>query len=386
MATTSYQRNDLRDAIADTTIQANLSSQVNIQNILNRTARMVFAEIDLRSAKRIAVISPNVFDNVYLYTAPADLKDYALVDIRPQVSRQLDSRVKLVIPEQFDRKKSDRNLMVSVLDDDFVRKLMIDIDVDETKKQAAGMDSINSGGGTWIVFGDGTNVVLDKVNRVEGSGSLKFDLVGSGTTAGLENSSLTSFNISDYTNDGYALAWIYINSITNLTNFIIRIGSSSGNYHQITVTADSAGNAFVNGWNLIRWNFADKSDTGTPDDTAVDYCTVYMTKTSGKSDDGYRIDDVQLHTGDIYEVEYYTKYPWQNTSGTYLENSTSGTDYVNADTDEFDLLVFRGKVELARELRDWEQYNAALAEYREMTKKYKLSHPSQRLLFETEYN
>lgn len=390
MALSNYQRNDLQNAIVDATINPNIGTQVALTAILNRTARMVYMEADLKSAKRYAALTPNIFDDVYTYVAPTDLKDYAIIDVRPQAepTRTLNSRVRLVTPEAFSRKKGGRNLYVSVLDDELARVLLIDIDVNDNKEVVSTLDSLDAGSSTnWVLFGDATNVVLDTNNKVEGGGSVKFDLVGSGTTAGIQNSGIDSFAIgTDVVDSGAAFAWIYINSITNITNFILRIGSSSTVYFQITETTDAAGNAFVNGWNLIRFDFADKTETGTVDRGAIDYVAIYMTKTSGKNDDGYRVDALQLHSGEIYNILYYSKFPWQTASSVYAENSTQGTDYLNCDTDDFDIFVFRGKMELARELRDWEQYKFAEAEYQRMLQKYKLVHPSERLKLESEYS
>ena len=104
MALSSFTRNALRDIAYDSVANSSVGTQVNMQDVLNRSARMVYAEMDLKSSKRRAVLTPNVFDDVYVYTAPTDLKEYGIIDVRPQAydSRVLDSRVKLVGPEQFD--------------------------------------------------------------------------------------------------------------------------------------------------------------------------------------------------------------------------------------------------------------------------------------------
>lgn len=386
MAAPTYSRNNLISAAFDDTIQANLANQVDLQDAANKAIRELYLDVDLKSAKRLSVITPNIFDDVYIYTAPTDLKDYAIIDIRPQAydSRTLNSRVMLVTPEVFDRKKNDRNLLVSVLDDENTRKLLVNIDVSDTQHDIATMDTLDSGSSTnWVLFGDATNVVLDADNKVQGSGSIKFDLVGSGTTAGISNSNIDSFALNAAIRDaGAAFAWIYVNSITDLTNFIMRIGSSASNYYQMTETTDQAGNSFVVGWNLVRFDFVDKTETGTVDDDAITYVAVYMTKDSAKADDGYRIDDIQLHSGEIYEILYYSKFPWQNTSLTYLENSTSGTDWINVDTDEIGLASAKVQMEVYRRLRDWEMYNVAKSEYNEQLAKYKLIHPSERAKLE----
>jgi len=151
------------------------------------------------------------------------------------------------------------------------------------------------------------------------------------------------------------------------------------NYYAITVTTQADGTAFTNGWNLLRFDFANATENGTVTDSAVDSVRIYMTKTSGKSDDGYRVDDLTFHTGEFYTIYYYSKYPWQTSAGTYIENSTTTTDKINLDTDELELLTFIGKREVAAELRDWEQFKRADEEYKARLKEYKTKYPTQRI-------
>lgn len=249
----------------------------------------------------------------------------------------------------------------------------------------ATLDSTTADGGTWVAFGDATNVTSESDNYVVGSGSVEFDLVGSGTTAGLENTAVTSFDVTDYVNAGHVFVWVYINSTTNLTNWIIRLGSDSSNYFTQTVTTNQVSASFVNGWNLLRFDFASMTETGTVTRTAIDYIAIYMTKTSGKSDDGYRIDHMVLHTGEIHNLLYYSRYPWQSSGGTYLEDSTANTDLLNAETDEVDGFVFRSKMELFRELRRFDLVADAKSEYEVWKANYKRQNPSERIHRERNY-
>jgi len=382
---TSYLYTALRDSILDSTINPSAAYIVAVRDHINRAARIVYGELDLRGSKRRSTITPFVFDDFYDYTCPVDLKDYAIIDIIPQGERKLNSRPKLVTPEYFDRKKGSHNLLVAVQDDDLARKLRIDIDVEDTVTTVSTLDSLTAGGGTWVLFGDATAVAVDTDYKVKGSASIRYDLVGSGTTAGIQNTDLTDIDISDYVNNGSATVWAYINSTTDLTNFIVRLGSDSSNYYSMTVTTQADGTAFQNGWNLLRFAFSGATTTGTPVTTATDYAVLYQTKTSGKLDDGYRFDDFQLHTGESYDIFYYSAYPWQDTSGTYIENSTANTDYIVATMDEVDIIVMRGKMEVNRELRDWEQYKFAQADYIQLVDRYRRRTRSERLRIEYPY-
>ena len=387
MALSQYTRNNLLDIIRDSTSEPNIGSQVVVQDRVNRAARMLYVDMDLRSAKRKAVITPNIFDDIYEYALPSDFK--AFIDVKPQASftRSLNSRVRLVTPEEFDRRKSSKNLMVSLADDDMARLMLVNIDVNDTIYSISSFDSLTADGSNWAAFGDAENVTIDTDNKVQGGGSIKFDLVGAGTTAGVYNAGITAISVgTDVFNTGIAfLRGVYINDTTNLTNFILRIGSSSSNYYQVTVTTDHSGNTLVNGYNSLRFPFSSKSTTGTPDNSSITYVALYMTKSSGKSDDSYRFDDLSLHLGEIYEVFYYSKYPWQRDNQTYAENSAGGTDYINADTEEIDLIAAKCRMEFARARRDREEFADAKAEYLELKEAYEYKYPTERLYLEGTY-
>lgn len=386
MALSSYQFSDLRDNVADPYLIATIQEKVKIFNVLNRSARSVFLDADLRSAKRRQTITPyTIFTTVYDYNAPTDLKNDAVIDLIPQFDRKTSNRFDLVSNEYFDRKKEVDDGIFTITDNSFYRILRISTNTSETKTTVSELDSTTDPNGTWSALADASGLVADTGNYVSGGGSLKFDLDGAATTAGIQNSTLTAIDITDYVNDGAAVVWAYINDTTNLTNFIVRIGSSATAYYQMTTTTQGNGNAFVNGWNQLVFNFIDKTTTGSPTLTSTVYVQLYMTKTSGKSDNGYRFDVLSLHEGRYMDVLYYSSYPWQTNAASYIENATATTDYLNANSEEFDLISLRGRMELARDMRDYNEYNLAKADYQQALAHYKTTHKSERKLLSDSY-
>lgn len=378
MATSQYTWTELRNDIVDAIPFANLSSSISVTNQLNRAAREVIREIDLRSTKRRAILASKVFDDVYSYAAPTDIKDNALIDVTQQVNRSFE-RLRWVNEQTFDMKKTYEKDMFSLGTDDLAIRLLLSLDAKDTSLTIASFDSTTADGGTWAVYSDATNITTDTSNYVQGGGSVKFDLTGSATTAGIFNSSLTTFDITSYVNDGSVFVWVYINSTTNLTNWILEIGNDTSNYYTQTVTATSSGTAFTNGWNQLRFDFASMTQTGSVTKTTCDHVRFYMTKSSGKSDDGYRVDHMSLHLGEYAEALYYSKYPWTTSAGVYIENSTSDTDLITADTDELELFVEKGKFVIFRDLRDYEQMKIAGERYEILKNEYRKRNPSERL-------
>jgi hypothetical protein len=376
----SFSQTNYQDQIVDPLKYPNIATQITIQNILNRAVRSAIAELDLRSTIRTAPLASKLFDDVYDYACPTDMKAEAIIDLVPQFGRTVaNGSYYLVHPMVFDRRKTLDERMVSFHEDDLVRRIRASLDVNDTSLMVASFNSKTADGGTWAVYNDATNAVNDGDNYVEGSGSVKFDLTGAATTAGLYNSALDTFDLTKYKDNGSAFVWIYVNTIANLTNFILEIGNSTSNYYSMTATTNNEGVAFYVGWNLVRFDFSGKSTTGTVTDTTAKHVRLYMTKSAGKSDDGYRFDGLSLHTGEYYDVMYYSRYGWQTNAGVWQENSSAATDKLNCDTDEFDLLVAKGKVEVAKEMREYDQLKIAEGEYAKLVALYRMNNPSKRM-------
>lgn len=370
--------------------------------IVNRAVRETLADVDLRSMKRKTPLTPNLFDDIFSYTCPIDLKGLGIVDVRPQIQRGRLDEWRLTTEEEFDRLKEDvgidywgdpirisRNVwtgdnLVAISDADFVRKIKLSRPVDDFSVTIDPLDAV----GTWVGFGDGTNLTADSSNYVKGSAAMNWDINASGgTTAGIANSSLSAFDISAYLMEGSIFVWAYITSTTNITNFILRIGSSFSNYNYITVTATNEGTAFQVGWNLLRFDLASKVVTGSPVNTACTYAALYMTKAAGKiSETDYRFDELVMKKGQHYDVIYYSKYGWQSNAGVYLENSTVDTDYVNMDTDEVRLIEYKAAELMERSLKNVNESNDLLAKYTDYSKQYKFEHPSEAMPLTTTYH
>lgn len=361
-------------------IKGKVGILVDSQSTLNQGVRQALSEIDMRSMRRRTGLTPNLFSGLFEYAAPTDLKSYGIISVQNQKWTKTPFW-SLVPYEQFMRRQDVDTISVS--DYDFLRKVFIKSQITDTKTTLSNLDSLASGGGTWALFGDATNVEAATDNYVEGNGSISYDLsAAGGTTAGIVNSTLTATDLSDYfAGDGNCVVWAYITSITNLTNFIIRVGSDSSNYYTKTVTAQSDGTAFVNGWNLLNFNLATFTTVGTPVETAMDYCAIYMTKTAGKiSETGYRFDQIIFRRGEINNLYYYSKYGWQSSAGTYKENSTAASDYLNCDTEEYEIIKAKC-AELAADEVDEEKVSQKQEKrYRELKKAYQMNNPSESLV------
>lgn len=379
----SYTRADLNSAI-NKRIHGKKDMLLDINDSINTSVRNVISDIDLRSTRRRADISPKLFTDINEYACPTDLKGYKIIDVPAQVKRAGDWF--LVPSEEFDRKKSPD--MIAIDDYNGSRILKLAANIDDDTIEISTLDSLTAGDGTWTAFGDAESLTADTDDYVKENGSIKFNISSAGgTTAGIQNTSLNSVDITDYLGGNSSIfVWHKINSATNITNYILRIGNDASNYYSKTITTKHDGTAFEAGWNLLRFDLTSLTETGSVDDATIDYVAVYMTKTAGKvSESDYKFDYLVLKRGEIHRIVYYSKYGWKTSGGTYIENSTDDSDILNVDTDEFELLVEKGVEDAALEVDDEKTSDKAKQRYIDKKAKYESENPSEAKIMTSEY-
>lgn len=345
MPTYIYTRSDLKSSI-NSRLHGKIGLVTNINSVINDIVREVW-NLGLTSAKRKAVLAPNLFNDIYQYTAPSDIDGRRLVDIQPQsMDRSRSNRWEFVSQKEFDWRKQTSTNLIAFAEDSFTKTLLVSMQNGGLRELSiASLQSLTSDsstGASWTAFGNATNLQTDTYNFIKGNGSVEFDLQSSGTTAGVELTTVNTFDLTYYKSAGSIFTWVYLNTASLITNVILRVGNDSSNYYSMTATTPNDGTSFINGWNLVRFNFNSKTTTGTVTDTTCDYAALYLTKTAGTADTGYRFNWLDAKQGNISNLIYYSKYPWISNTSVYKNSSTTDTDYLICDTDEFNLFVEKG--------------------------------------------
>lgn len=361
-----------------------ISSQTDF---VNEIVRNVHNDVSIRSSRRKADLAPNLFPEIYQYAAPSDLRDYKIIDIPAQAKRYDDS-FGLVPVEQFT--VSPRLGDIAVDDYNGVRTLLINSAIPSEQQLISELDSLTSGGGTWTTLGGITNLAADGDDYIKGAGSLSFDIdATSTTTAGIQNTTLNQFDITDYVGGNSAVfCWVKINSITNITNFVLKLGTNTSNYYSKTITTKHDGNAFETGWNLLRFDLSSLTQTGTVTLTNIRYASVYMTKATTKvSETEYKFDWLTILSGQRSYVTYYSKFPWTSSTGTYKELSTVSSDLLLADSSEYDLFLKKGRhIGLQETNSDDGIIDRAEKDYQDALAKYMINNPDESKLMITTYS
>ena len=327
-----------------------LDQITNLYGVFNRAARQVLFDLDPQETKRIVEFTNPIYNQVWDYAVPADLKGNKLIDIRPQANRQYFDRWGQVYGQDFDLMK--QNSLASNFAIQFnTASKTIRINAPQLPSPIVvnTADSV-SDNGTWATGGNASNIQVDNVNFASGNGSLSFDLAAAGSAGYVENSTMTAVNLSNLINQGCFFFWVYLPTASVFSSVNLRWGSATGAYYTRTLTSTQAGTAFQDGWNLMAANWAGSTVVGSPDPSAIDYLRITFNY-NGTQQTAVRIDNVVCNLGQILECVYYSKYLFRDAStGAFQETVTADTNLINLDTDTYNVYVIQCMLQANQQL------------------------------------
>lgn len=367
--TITKAKSDLQGILHGTSI----NKVTNILSVFNRAGRQLLEDVDPQETKRKAQIATALFDQVYDYTAPSDLKGNKVIDIRPQVNRNLTDMFSQRYSSDFDFFKTTDDGLFQIEFNQGVKTL-------RAKKDLTGFILLNdadtlTANGTWAGTNDVTNLATDSLTYVSGSGSLSFDVSGATTTATLTNSTMTAVDLTEHVNQATLFAWVYIPSGMTLTSVNLKWGSSAANTYDRTVTAAFNG-AFQTGWNQLGFAWNGATQTGTPVNTAYNYLQVTLTY-DGDAHTALRLDAISSNLGEIFDIVYYSKFLFTDGStSTWKEEASDDSDFLNLDTESYNLFLFKAAEYASQQIEQMKddtiyfanQYKSALSKYKSMYK------------------
>lgn len=185
----------------------------------------------------------------------------------------------------------------------------------QTSAQLHNCDSLTSNG-TVSAGGDATNLTIDSVIYKEGSGALNFDTT-SGTSLEITFSGISSKDLTTLQNKSHFVLDAWLPTITNFTSIELRWGSDASNYWSKTETVPAGNTTLETGRNTFAFRWADASQTGSPDVSAIDYLKVIITYSSATTDTDFRLDDIRVGQEVEMEFEYYSDAMVKTASGEY---------------------------------------------------------------------
>ena len=375
----AYSINTLLSDIAGVTHGTAINKIPNIYGAINRAARAVLLDVDPKETQRIVSIG-QVFNDVFDYNCPVDLKGDRLVDLRPQAPRYPTDIYFQTYAQTFDAQKNiGVNKRVYTQWNTGVKSLRIEAPT-LTAPTVLTDTSTTEG---WIAIPGADNITLNTINNVAGGGAIVFDLLAGPTTGSIYNSTLTPIDLTSHYNISTLFLWVYMPTGASITNVQLQWGSSPTDYWYVTATTNQEGTAFVDGWNLLAFPWLNAPSVGSPDAQFISFVQVTPTY-NGVLQTGFQINNLTSNLGFFFDLQYYSKFLFRNPStNAFQETVSSSLDnniIINLDTESYNLLFNKTAFFVAQQLQGADaEYDADYwqTEYNNALAKYKAENPSE---------
>jgi hypothetical protein len=361
----------------------------NINQVFERAAAAMQLRVDLLESMRETGLSQTVSNAQFDYTAPSDLG--RLIDLYPQANRESVDQGARTTAQNFDLRKNLEDKTVSIESSNASKVFRINWRV-RTPKTYHSMDSVTNNG-TWGASGTATGVELDTIYRYTGSGSIKFDLAASGD--GIQNTTATQIDLTDEDEVANVVFPVYFADASNIASVQVLWGNDlttnywtgvaqtahlTTNYWTgVAQTAQSDGTAFQAGWNIIStpWNTATETGTVTP--STIDSVRVVVNTTAAGAVNNIRVDNILFAIGFPFNVKYYSKFLFKNSSDVWISRPTDNSDSVVVDNDGLLLFLYETLKVMAHQLEGTDSafdLQFSQSELNDLYQRYKSQHPS----------
>ena len=372
---------DLEGVLHGTT----LNQITNLNGVINRAARKLLLDVDPQETIREIPFSTPIFNSVFEYALAPDVKGVSILDIRPQVNRTGRDVFNQDYSQQFDLAKqvSGQGGLQSQFNIKFNSSLKT-IEINSPTAPPPVIMNTASGtdiNGTWVVGGGATNLVNNNVNYVANGGALQFDLLAGHASGYIENSTMSSVNLSELENQSTDFLWSWLPTGTDFTSIELRWGSSPTDYFLRSASVTQSNTAFGDGWNQTQYVWKDSSSVGAPDASNITYLRVTYNYNSTLQT-AVLCNNITCQMGQILNYLYYSKYLFRDVStGAYQEVVTDISNLINLDTESYNLLFYQVAY-LASQQQQGKNalgYDGAffLKEYTDGVAKYKARYKSQ---------
>ena len=370
----AYSVQTLLNDVASATHGTTINKIPNVYGLINRASRSVLLDVDPKETQRI-VQMPQIFQNVYDYACPPDLKGDRLVDLRLQAGRMPWMVFTQTYAETFDAGKLTTFLnKIYTQWNTGVKTLRIQAPFLTSPTTLTDTGTLDG----WAVDGAGcVNISLNTTNNPAGGGAIQCNLSAGFSSGTITNSSLFPVDMSALANIATGFMWVYLPSGAAINSITLSWGSDASDYYYSTASATQQNTAFIDGWNLVAFDWSTAGVTGTPDPTQLSYCQV-SPSWNGTLQTGFEFCNVQFADGYYFDLQYYSKYlfrdpntnVFQETVNSILDNGK----IINLDTESYNLLFNKTAFLVAQSLQGadaaydadyWQtEYNNALTRYR----------------------
>lgn len=352
----------------------------DIDYLMERAANTMLTKIDPISTIRTSAISNLVHDDVYNYSLASDFKKP--IDLFPQDNRDSEDYVGRRMAEDFDLVKEIEEKRASIESNDGTKFLRLNWR-SRRGKVLHDMNDVDDNG-TWSAHGSATGVAQDTIFKVSGNGSVKFNLVATGD--GIQNTTMNQVDLTDEDEKADIFVYVYLPSVP--TSISARWGNdlTTNYWTSVAQTTQADGTAFRIGWNLVKFSWSASTETGTVAPSTIDSFRITVANSTAMN--GIRVDNIVFSIGRPFDMKYYSKYLIKNTSGTWLNRTTSDNDIIVLDNDEIQIYLLECLNAAAQQIEsENSEFDLTWAknELVVLYDKYNAEHPSQSKKPKTKY-
>lgn len=316
----------------------------NIEDLFERAANALLGKIDPIETIRLATLSQVIHDDLYNYPLPSDYKE--IIDLSPQDNRNSMDVSSRVSAQRLDANKLIKNKQISIEGSEGSKFIRVNWKSNSASTFHS-MDSLTANG-TIAVVGTATGLKVNTLYYLSGSGSIEFDVVASGD--GIQITGANALDMTNWDELSDVIFPVYIGDVTNLTSITAIFGNDlTANYWTATAqTTQADGTAFRNGWNWVKFAWSSATETGTVDPSSIDSFKITIQSTGAISN--IRVDNIIFSLGRAFDIKYYSKYIFKNSSGTLLTKPTSDQDTIVLDNDSINIFLFESLKAIAQQI------------------------------------
>lgn len=337
----SYTINELEDHLVGMGHGGSLAKIRNKYALYERAGNNMRSKVDIVTTIKTAPLSQVVHDNQFLYSVASDYSK--IIDLYPSGVRQNTDIARRTSGVTASLLKGIRDKQIAIEARDGARVILIDW-AGKTPKTLADMNSTDG----FTVTAGASGLVLDTQFAISGGKCLKFQLTATG--GGVQNTTLTPIDISDWGEEADVFVWLYFGSVANLTSVQGVIGNdlTTNYWTSVAQTTQADGTAFQVGWNLVKFSLSAATETGSVTETAIDSFKLILNTTG--TIDNVRVDNVVVSLGSPFEMKYYSAYLFKNSSGTWIKRPTSDSDSILVDEIGFNIFAYECLMAMAQQM------------------------------------
>lgn len=370
---------DLTSVVHGTTV----NKVPNIYGMINRAARAVLLDVDPKETQRIVQMT-QIFNDVFDYPLPPDVKGDKIVDLRLQAGRTPWDIFQQGYAENFDAEKlvSFKNKIYTQWNTG-IKTVRIEAPFLTQPVTITDTSSITDWQGQFI-----SNLHLNTANAPSNNGALVFNLDAGNPVGEIYNTNLTPIDLSSHENISTLFFWVYLPDATAIDSVTLIWGSQyQVDNWEYAVTQTQQGTAFQNGWNLLAAPWVDAIVNGTPDASKISFVAVDYSNPGQTLQTGVQLSTITSALGFYFDLQYYSKYlfrdPATNVFQEAVIDSSDNNKLINLDTESYNLLFNKTAFYIAQSLQGADaEYDASYwdSEYQLALKNYKGQNPSEQKL------